>query len=155
MRGHLHLAGAHDDPSVRPIRVVLAEEHVAMRRTLRLLLEGEERVRVVSEAGDLPAAISQLHDLRPDVLVLDLRQPNGSGMDTIRELHEQAPRTAIVLLTMHDSFAFARRALDAGASGFVLKDTADAELPEAVRLAASGSQYTSPRLHPGAGPLGS
>jgi two-component system response regulator NreC len=83
---------------------------------------------------------------RPSVLVLDLNMPGGSSLDAIPRLGEQAPETAVVVLTMQDDPAFARRALQAGARGFVLKEAADEELLEAIRLAAAGDTYLNPRL---------
>ena len=82
----------------------------------------------------------------PHVLVLDLRLPNGSSIEMIRQLRKQFPDTAVVVLTMEDSPLFARAAIDAGAIGFVLKDRADTELVSAVRLASRGDEYVSARV---------
>jgi two-component system, NarL family, response regulator NreC len=145
MAAHLHLAadaGAAREGN-EPIRVVLAEDHASVRRNLRLLLEGEG-VEVIGEAADLPDAIEQVRAQRPRVLVLDLRMPSGSSIETIRALREQAPETEIVVLTMDPDVGFAERALDAGAIGFVRKDRADSELAVAVRRAARGDEYVSP-----------
>jgi two-component system response regulator NreC len=87
-----------------------------------------------------------VHDRRPHVLVLDLSMPGGSSIDAITRLREEASSTEIVVLTMEDSPGFAQQALDAGAIGFVLKDFADIELNRAVRAAAGGEQYVSPRV---------
>jgi two-component system response regulator NreC len=130
------------------VRVVLAEDHATMRRSLRLLLDSEPDLEVVAEAGDQATAIGHVHGHRPQVLVLDLRMPSGSSIETIRRLRAHAPGTEVVVITMQESPAFAKHALDAGAIGYVLKDTADAELPEAVRHAARGELYTSPRVSP-------
>jgi DNA-binding NtrC family response regulator len=148
---HLHLAQAPAGPedgtaAARTIRVVLADDHAQMRRSLRLLLDGEDGVKVVAEAADLPTVMRHLRGHRPDVLVLDLRMPDGSSIDAIASLREQAPGTEIVVVTMEESPAFAQRALAADAIGFVLKDTADAELAEAVRRAARRQRYISPRV---------
>jgi two-component system response regulator NreC len=83
---------------------------------------------------------------QPHVLVLDLEMPNGSSIETIRRLHETTPETEIVVLTMEESAAFAQRALEAGAIGFVLKDRADNELALAVRAAARGDEFLSPHI---------
>ena len=133
-------------PGDRAIRVVLADDHVQMRRSLRMVLDGEDGVKVIAEAGDLPTVMRHVHGHRPNVLVLDLRMPNGSSIDAIRSLREQEPGTEIVVVTMEGSPAFAQQAFDADAIGFVLKDTADAELPEAVRRAARREPYISPRV---------
>jgi two-component system, NarL family, response regulator NreC len=126
--------------------VVLADDHALMRRSLRRLLDGEAGVEVVAEAEDLTTVMCHVHDHRPHVLVLDLRMPGGSSIDTVRRLREEVPSTQIIVLTMEDSPAFAQQALDAGAIGFVLKDFAEVELNRALRAAARGEQYVSPRV---------
>lgn len=132
-----------------PIRVVLADDHAAVRRNLRLLLDAEEDVEVIAEATDLSMVARHVHGHRPHVLVLDLGLPNGSSIEAIRRLRVQVPDTEIVVMTMQDSPVFAQRALDAGAVGFVLKDRADSELPTAVRCAAQGKRYVSKRVAAG------
>jgi DNA-binding NarL/FixJ family response regulator len=148
---HLKLApapaGPSPDPAAeRPIRVVLVDGHARMRRSLRLLLDGENGIKVIAEADDLATAVRHVNGHRPHVLVIDLRMPDGSSIEAIRGLREQVPSTEIVVVTMEASPAFAQHALDAGAIGFVLKDTGDAELPEAVRRAARREEYVSPRV---------
>jgi two-component system, NarL family, response regulator NreC len=139
-----------DGVSVQPrVRVVLAEDHASMRRSLRVLLENEADIQVVAEAGELTTAIGHVHGYSPEVLVLDLRMQDRSSVDAIRRVRAQAPGTEVVAITMQEAPAFAKQALDAGAVGFVLKDTADVELPQAVRRAARGEVYTSPRVTPG------
>jgi two-component system response regulator NreC len=148
MAGHLHLAPLQGrSPTPDPaVRVVLADDHAAVRRNLRLLLDAEEGVDVIAEAADISTVMRQVHAHLPHVLVLDLRLPNGSGIGAIRRLRAEVPTTEIVVLTMEESPAFARQAIDAGAIGFVLKDHADAELLTAVRRAAAGDEYVSPRV---------
>jgi two-component system response regulator NreC len=121
------------------ITVVLADDHALMRRSLRLILEGDEAIAVVAEADDLAGAGRHLHRLHPRVLVLDLNLPDGSALAAIGSLRRAEPQTQIVVVTMEDNPGFARRALAAGASGFVLKDHAEEELPGAVRTAAGRS----------------
>ncbi len=135
------------------VDVVLAEDHATMRRSLRWLLDSEPGIKVVAEAPDLNMAITHVYGHQPDVLVLDLRMPNGSSIDLIRRIRVQCPGTKVVVITMHEGRAYASQAHDAGALGYVLKDTADAELPDAVRRAARGEVYTSPRVTPRAVPL--
>jgi two-component system response regulator NreC len=130
----------------RSIRVVLADAHALMRRSLRVLLDGEDSVEVVAEAGDLAAAVRYVHGYLPRVLVIDLSMSNGSSIEAVRQLREQVPGTEIVVLTMEASTVFARQTLDAGAIGFVLKHAADAELAQGVRNAARGERYVSPRV---------
>jgi two-component system, NarL family, response regulator NreC len=129
------------------IRVVLGDDHSLVRRGLRLLLEREPGVEIVAEAGDIPNTMRYVHGHRPHVLVLDLSMPNGSSIDAIGRLREQAPETEIVVLAMEDDPAFAQHALDAGAIGYVLKDVADDALPRAVRSAAHGERFVSGRVN--------
>jgi two-component system response regulator NreC len=150
MPSHLRLAPSPAvDVVTPPIRVVLADDHALMRRSLRLLLDDEQDLAVVAEAGDLASVERHIDCLRPHVLVLDLRMPDRSSVDLIGYLRRRAPRTQIVVLRMEQNPGFAQRALAAGASGFVVKYLADAELPEAVRTAARGEEYISPRVAAG------
>ena len=126
--------------------VVIADDHTVVRQGLRLLIDNEAGLQVVAEAGTVPDAERLARAHRPTVLVLDLNMPGGSSLDAIPRLREDAPDTAIVVLTMQDDPAFARKALQAGARGFVLKEAADEELLEAIRLAAAGDTYLNPRL---------
>jgi two-component system response regulator NreC len=126
--------------------IVVADDHAVVRSGLRLLLDAEPELEVIAEAGDMPGAIRMVQAHRPAVLVLDLNMPGGSGLDAITTLSASTPESAIVVLTMQDDPAFARRALQNGALAFVLKEAADDELLEAVRTAAQGETYLNPRL---------
>jgi two-component system, NarL family, response regulator NreC len=126
--------------------VVVADDHASLRRTLRLLLDGEDDLEVLAEANDLEAVALEVAAHRPDVLVLNPHMPDGSRADPIPRPRAAFPGIGIVVITMYDSAMFAERALAAGALGFVLKDSADDELSDAVRRAARGLRYTSPRL---------
>lgn len=117
-----------------------------MRRSLRLLLDGEADLEVIGEADDLPLVVRHVQSQRPQVLVLDLGMPGGSSVDAIRRLRAQVPETHVVVLTLDNNPLFAQQALNAGATGFVLKDLSDEDLPRAVRAAAQGEQYVSPRI---------
>ncbi len=149
MATHLHLVprlvedGSADEAS-EPIRVVLANPHALMRSGLRRLLE-EQDIEVVAEAEDTAAVVARVRSTRPHVLVLDLSTPSGSALQVLDELGEHALDTQIVVLTMNESAAFAQQALTA-ATGLVLKDHAEDELTEAVRLAARREEYVSPRV---------
>jgi two-component system, NarL family, response regulator NreC len=158
MSAHLHLAPSPTDSNDRrreavPITVVLADDHHAARRSLRLLLDREQDVEVVAEAADISTVLRHVPAHVPHVLVLDLRMPNGSSIEAIRQLRAEVPETEIVVLTMEESPAFAHQAIGAGAIGFVLKDKADDELPTAVRRAARGEEYVSSRVAAGLGAL--
>jgi two-component system response regulator NreC len=130
----------------KTIRIVLADDHAVVRSGLRLLLDSEPDFEVVAEAGDLESAQRYIRGHHPDVLVLDLNMPGGSSLEAIPSIREQMPATQIVVLTMQQEPAFARRALGAGAIGYVLKEAADDELVEAVHRAAAGESYLNPRL---------
>jgi len=128
------------------ITIVIADDHTVVRHGLRMLIDYEEGLQVIAEAGTVPDAERLTRAHRPSVLVLDLNMPGGSGLEAIPRLRTTVPDTAIVVLTMQDDPAFARKALQAGALGFVLKEAADEELLEAIRLAAAGDTYLNPRL---------
>src|SRR5215211_5139261 len=129
-----------------PVKVVIADDHAVVRSGLRMLLDAEDDLHVVAQAGDVPDAMRMVRAHRPAVAVLDLNMPGGSVLDAIPELRESTPETAIVVLTMQDDPAFARQALQSGALAFVLKEAADAELVGAVRAAADGRTYLNPEL---------
>ncbi len=117
-----------------------------MRRSLRQLLDCEEGLEVVGEAGDAASVISQVQTQQPRVLVFDLDMPVGSSIEAIVELRETARAARIVVTTMEDNPRFAQQVFAAGALGFVAKDFADGELSPAIRAAAADKRYVSPRL---------
>ena len=133
-------------PAEAPITIVLADDHQVVRSGLRLLLETEPDFQVVAEAGDVPTTERRLGAYHPRVLILDLNMPGESSLPAIPRLREAAPETQIVVLTMQNDPAFAREALRAGAIGYVLKEAADSELVQAVRMAAEGRTYLNPEL---------
>ena len=128
---------------VDPIKIVLADDHAVVRSGLRLLLDAEDGLEVVAEAGEIDTTKRMVRAHRPDVLVLDLNMPGPESLPAIPELAEQA---AVVVLTMQNDPAFARQALQSGAKGYVLKEAADAELVQAVQAAAQGRTYLNPEL---------
>ena len=125
------------------IRVLLADDHTVVRTGLKLLLDAEEDMTVVAEAGEVDTTRRRVSGYKPDVLVLDLNMPGEPSLPAIPDLARQ---TAVVVLTMQSDPAFAREALQSGALGYVLKEAADAELVEAVRAAAAGRTYLHPSL---------
>ena len=128
------------------IAVVLADDHVVVRSALRMLLEEEADITVVAEAGDASSAIRYVKGHRPDVLILDINMPGGSGLGAIPTIRTQSPDTQIVMLTMQAETAAAREALQAGVLGYILKEAAGEDLVKAVRLAAVGKTYLQPEL---------
>ena len=130
-----------------PITIVLADDHAVVRSGLRMVLERAGGFEVVSEAGDADSALRTVLGHKPTVLVLDLNMPGElSSLDAIPRVQEVSPGTHVVILTMQEDPEFARRALRAGAAGYVLKEAADDELVDAVRRVAEGGTYLNPRL---------
>jgi two-component system, NarL family, response regulator NreC len=109
-------------------------------------LDAESGFTVVAEAGDADAAVRYVRGHKPAVLILDLNMPGRSSLEAVPDIREASPETEIVVLTMQNEPAFARRALQAGVRGYVLKEAADAELVQAVRSAAAGNTYLQPAL---------
>lgn len=144
------------DGSNNPIRIVLADDHAAMRQSLRMLLDGETDLDVIAETDSLGSVIDHVRARHPDVLVLDLGMPDrGSGIEMLARLAKELRDTNIVILTMNDDPSFARRALDNGAIGLVLKEMADSDLPAAIRRAWRGQRYLSPLIASKLGEAGS
>ncbi len=133
-------------PETETTTIVLADDHTVVRNALRLLLDSEPGFKVVAEAGDAAAAVRYVRGHKPSVLILDLNMPGGSSLEAVPEVREASPATEIVVLTMQNEPVYARRALQAGVRGYVLKEAADAELVQAVRSAAVGDTYLQPTL---------
>jgi len=135
-----------DVAATERIRVILADDHPMVRQGLRRVLEVDGGFEVVAEAGDIDTVRRYVRGHHPDVLVLDLNMPGGSVIEAIPDLRSESPETQIVVLTMENEPAYARRALTDGVLGYVLKDAAQDELVHAVREAAAGQSYLNPRL---------
>ncbi len=129
-----------------PTTIVLADDHTVVRSALRMLLEAEPDFDVVAEAGNADDAIRYVLGHKPTVLILDLNMPGRPSLEAIPDIRKASPATEIVVLTMQNESAFARRALQAGVRGYVLKEAADAELVQAVHSAAAGETYLQPAL---------
>jgi two-component system response regulator NreC len=136
--------GEARDPDLTTI--VLADDHTVVRSALRMLLEAEAGFEVVAEAGNADDAARYVLGHKPTVLILDLNMPGRSSLEAIPDIRANSPGTEIVVLTMQNESAFARRALQAGVRGYVLKEAADTELVQAVRSAAAGETYLQPAL---------
>jgi two-component system response regulator NreC len=128
------------------IRIVLGEDHAVVRSALRMLLDAEADLEVVAEAGDVDSTLRFVRGHRPDVLILDLNMPGGPSLRAIPEMLRASEGTQIVVLTMQSDPVFAREAMQSGVLGYILKDAADSELVNAVRLAADGKTYLQPEL---------
>ena len=134
------------DGGRRRIELVLADDHTMVRRGLRMLLEAEDGLEVVAEAGNVEDALRLTRELRPAVVVLDLNMPGTATLPSIGRFLQAVPGTAVLVLTMERDVNLARAALSAGARGYVLKEGADSELVEAVRAVAAGRTYLDPEL---------
>ena len=128
------------------ISVLLVDDHSLVRRGFRRMLEDEPDMAVVGEAGDGAEAIRMAQELKPKVIVMDCALPGTSGLVATRKILESSPGQAILMLSMHSEETLVRRALDAGARGYVLKNAVDLELPAAIRKVASGQVVLDPQV---------
>jgi len=129
-----------------PLRVLLADDHVTVRHGLKLLIDGQPDMKVVSEASDGAGALQRALALRPDVVVIDISMPGMNGLVATRKLKELQPDAVIVILTRHGDDAYLQELLRAGVAGYVLKQSASTELLQAIRAAAAGGQYLDSAL---------
>jgi DNA-binding NarL/FixJ family response regulator len=126
--------------------VVLCDDHAVVRSGLRRILDDEDDIEVVGEAGNADDAVALAIAIRPDVFVMDLGLPGVSGIEATRRVRDASPTTEVLVLTVHDDVAYLRQAFAAGARGYLVKDAADVELVLAVRRVAAGDEYVHPRL---------
>jgi DNA-binding NarL/FixJ family response regulator len=137
-------ASARDQ--TKQITIALADDHKVVRQGLRAVLEAEPDFRVIGEAGDGLEAIRVVERLRPDVVILDMMMPGLHGLEATRQVRKCAPKTHVVVLSMHADEAYVIEALKNGAAAYVLKDSSSDELIKAVREAAADRHYLSPPL---------
>jgi DNA-binding NarL/FixJ family response regulator len=130
------------------ITVLLAEDHEMVREGLRLLVNAQQDMRVVSEAGDGRTAVTRARETRPKVVVLDLSMPEMNGLAATNSLRTELPSASIVVLTRHGDHAYVEQLLAAGVSAYVLKQSPSNELLTAIRSAASGQTYVDTALQP-------
>jgi two-component system, NarL family, response regulator NreC len=128
------------------IRVLVVDDHAVVRSGLKLLLAAEEDLEVVGDAGTANEAVTRAELLKPDVVVLDVVMPGRSGIDATPEILLRSPDTKVLVLSMQDDPRYVEEAFGAGASGYVLKEAADAEVVQAVREVAAGRRYVNPQL---------
>jgi len=128
------------------IRVLIADDHAVLRDGLRYLLGAQADIEVVGDAGDGREAVRRAADLEPDVALVDVAMPGLNGVEATRQIAEVCAGTKVVMLSMHSTTEHVLSALEAGARGYVLKESAGAELVNAVRMVHSGHRYLSPSL---------
>jgi len=128
------------------VRVLLADDHAIVRDGLRAVLAAVKEFEVVAQESDGEAALAAIKRLKPDVAVLDIQMPTLSGLEVARRVLADRSTTRVVLLSMHKEEAFVRAAVDAGVSGYVVKEDAARELTDAIRAAVRGDVYLSPRV---------
>jgi DNA-binding NarL/FixJ family response regulator len=128
------------------ISVYLADDHRVLRDGLRILLESQEDIRVVGDAENGNKAIEGITSLRPDVAVMDITMPELNGIEAAQIIHETLPETGIVILSIHSDLEHIFRALQAGAQGYILKESAGSEVISAVRAVYLGRRYLSPSI---------
>jgi two-component system, NarL family, response regulator NreC len=131
---------------VKQIRILLADDHTVMRRGLRLLIESQPEFCVVAEASDGRQAVQQAEATMPDVAVMDIAMPNLSGIEAAQRIATAQPDTAIVILSMHSDEGYVLRALKVGAKGYLLKDSAEGDLIEAIKAVHHGKTFFSPEI---------
>ena len=128
------------------IKIYLVDDHSVIRYGLRLLLEGDDNVEIIGEAGSAIEALNAMSKLRPDVVLMDISLPDLSGIEATREIKKLWPEIAVVALTIHEDEEYFFKMLDAGASGYVPKRAAPEELLKAIKVANSGDVYLYPSL---------
>jgi len=128
------------------IRVLIVDDHAVVRAGLRLLVDAEDDLETVGEAGDAREAVFEARSTEPDVILLDIVMPDQSGLEALPTLLHEHPAARVLILSMQDDPRYVREAFAAGASGYVLKEAADAEVVAAVREVARGGRYVNPEL---------
>ncbi len=140
------IVGSSRTNRVAPLSVLLVDDHAVVREGYRRLLERRGEIAVVGEAADADTACELFGRLRPQIVVMDITLPGVSGIDAMRRMLARHPDTRVLVFSMHEDAIFARRALQAGAYGYVTKASAPAVLLEAVHAIAAGRRYLSPGI---------
>ena len=128
------------------IRVLLADDHTLIRAGLRMVVDAQPDLAAVGEADDGREAVALAETLKPDVIVMDIGMPSLNGIEACRQIRETLPETQVVMLSMHSDEGYVLRALKAGAKAYLLKDSAEADLAQAIRAAAAGKSFFSPAV---------
>ncbi|HEY6343416.1 MAG TPA: response regulator transcription factor [Bryobacteraceae bacterium] len=131
------------------IRILLADDHALVRQGFRMILEAQPDMEIVGQAGNGREAVELAGKLHPDVAVMDVAMPELNGIEATRRIGNISPRTRVLALSMHKDSVYVREILRAGARGYLLKDSGDADLVAAVRAVAKGDGYISPSVSDG------
>ena len=131
---------------MKTTRILLADDHTVVRKGLRLLLESEPEFTVVADAADGRAAVALAEQHAPDVVVMDVAMPTLNGIEAARQITARLPHTAVVFLSMHSDESYVLKALKAGARGYLLKDSAEHDLIQAVKTVRQGKSFFSPAI---------
>lgn len=131
---------------MKKTRILLADDHGVVRKGLRFLLESEPDFEVVGEAADGRQAVDLAAELEPDVVVMDIAMPRLNGIDATGQIVRRSPKAGVIILSMHSDEEYLVRALSAGAKGYLLKDSAEADLVRAIRSASEGKPFFSPAI---------
>lgn len=130
----------------KPIRILLADDHRMVRQGFRLILESQDDMEVVGETGNGREAVELALSLRPDVVVMDVSMPELNGIEATRRIRESTKLVRVLALSVHRDGVYVREIVRAGADGYILKESADTELLQAVRAVAEGNSYLSPEV---------
>jgi two-component system response regulator NreC len=128
------------------IKILLADDHALVRQGFRMILEAQADMEIVGQAGNGNEAVDLAEKLKPDVVIMDVAMPELNGIEATRRLAASLPRTRVLALSMHKDSVYVREILRAGARGYLLKDSGDADLVAAVRAIAKGEGYISPSV---------
>lgn len=131
---------------MKKLRILIVDDHGIVRKGLRLQLEQGENFEVIGEASDGREAVRAAEQLGPDVVIMDIGMPNLNGVEATSQIVKQRPETGVIILSMHSDESYLRRALAAGAKGYLLKDSADRDLYRAVEAVANGKSFFSPTI---------
>ena len=131
---------------MKTIRILLADDHTVVRKGLRLLLEGQPGFAVVADAADGRAAVALVEQHKPDVVVMDVAMPGLNGIEAARQISAKMPQVAVVFLSMHSDESYVLKALKSGARGYLLKDSAEQDLINAVIAVSEGKAFFSPAI---------
>ncbi len=128
------------------IRILVADDHGVVRRGLRLILERHEGLEVVGEAADGQEVVRLAEELSPSIVIMDVGMPHLNGIDASAQIIHRNPRVGIIILSMHSDEGYIVRALGAGAKGYLLKESLEEDIVQAVRIVAQGRPFFSPRI---------